>query len=124
MNAPPRPSGAVLVSSRLAAIRGVLEETLNSETADRQAALERIEQITTASRTESGIEPGGSASLLSADVATALHALAVAADASRHRAAMCAYCGFYPARRCARCEELLARADGYDALTVKLGGER
>lgn len=120
MNAVPRPSGAVIVSTRLTAIRGVLDYCLNSETADRQVALERIEQIVNASRTASGIEPDGSASLLRADVPTVLLALDEAAEHVRDAIDMCAE---DHSAGCSTCDHRRARAESYDALAAILGGQ-
>lgn len=125
MTAVPRPSGAVLVSSRLTAIRGVLEEFGGAywEVGQAKSALQRIEQIVNASRTASGIEAGGSASILRADVATVLDALDVAAKYNRDMTDECPDCDFDPeSPLCAACESRMARADEYDALSAKLGG--
>lgn len=63
---------------RLAAIRGVLD-AFDWEHDDRQLALERIEQIAGGSRTASGTDPGGTTTIILADLPTVLGALAAAA---------------------------------------------
>jgi hypothetical protein len=112
-----------LVSGRLAAIRGVLSE-FDWDSGDRQAALERIEQIAAASRTASGTEPGGSATITQADLRTMLDALEVAADYKRDRAASCPDCDASPEDLCGTCESRLARAGEYDALAARIGRAR
>lgn len=115
------PAAVEVVSASLTAIRGVLEYCLGSETADRQVALERIEQILNASRTTSGVEPGGSASLLPADVATVLSALDEAAEYVRDAIGACTE---DHSAGCSTCDHHRARAGSYDALAAKLGGAR
>ena len=109
-------------SGRLAAIRGVLDYCLTSETADRQTALERIEQIVGSTRTASGIEPGGGAYLTPADLGTVLDALDVAAVERRYRAANCEECDADPADLCGTCDHRLTVASYYDTLAEQLGG--
>lgn len=112
----PEPEGG-----KLAAIRAVLAE-FDWETDDRQYALERIDQIATGTRVESGPEPGGGAYLVPADLVTALAALDQAADRKRARAAGCPDCMAHPADLCDGCDRNLAQAVAYDALAAKLGG--
>lgn len=112
---------------KLAAIRGLLDEFSGSfyEVGEARNLIERIEQIAGSSRTASGIEPGGSASLLPADVVTVLDALCVAAEAGRDRAARAAYCPdcrASPADLCDTCLWRLRQADEYERLAAKLGG--
>src|SRR5258708_27339791 len=97
-------------AGRLAVIRGLLE-SFDWETGDTQYMLERVEQVAGSSRTESGVEPGGTAYLTAADLATAFEALDLAAEYKRDRAARCADCDPSPAELCTTCESRLARAD-------------
>lgn len=107
---------------RLTAICGILE-AFDWDAGDRQIALERIEQIATASRTASGIEPGGSATITPADLPTVLAALSEAADDKRDRAASCPDCPHTEGGLCTTCDWRLTQAAGYEALAATLQGQ-
>jgi hypothetical protein len=109
---------------RLAAIHALLE-SFNWETGDTQHALERVEQIATCSRTESGLEADGSGYLTPADVANVLSALDDATELKRDRAAAnCADCDADLSGLCRTCAWRLQLAGVFDGLAAKLGGAR
>jgi hypothetical protein len=122
-NAIPRPSGVLIVSARLEAIRGVLAG-FDPETGDAAAVLDLVDQIANTSRTESGVEAGGSASLLRADVATILDALSTAAEYLGDRIATCPDCPHTEGGLCTTCDHRLKRADSFEVLAGLLRGAR
>jgi hypothetical protein len=64
------------------------------------------------------------AALTAADLATVLDALAVAAEYRRYRPSLtCEACTVHPADLCEACATDLDRADEYDQLAGRIGGE-
>lgn len=113
---------AVIVSGKIEAIRGALNGISASGTGP-WSALDRIRQIITGSRTMSGLEPGGSASIVGTDVRTVRLALDEAASHLRDRVAGCPDCDADPSDLCGTCDTRLARISAYDALARLLSSE-
>jgi hypothetical protein len=124
-------------AEQLAEIRAVLARVLDDEFADRQYALEQIEEIANrrpeltpridGSIPATAVLLDGSAVLSPDDLRTVLDALSVAADDKRDRAENCTDCDGAPAGSadiCGTCEWRLRLADEYDTLAAKLTGDR
>ena len=111
-----------LDSGRLAAILGVLD-AFDWETGDRQAALEKIEQIAITSRVATGVDIGGSAVILPGDLVTLRQALGDALMFRDQRTA-----GWCPSCRsaddmCPACVTDFVAISEYEALAAVLGIE-
>jgi hypothetical protein len=107
--------------AKLAAIRAVLGQVLNDEFADRQYALERIEQIAGTSRTASGPELGGGAYVSAADLGGVLAGIADAASYLEY-VPECEDCDASPSDLCEPHAAELDTAAAYRALWARLGG--
>jgi hypothetical protein len=121
------PAAASPDAGKLDAIRGVLDLTRDALGFDDTApeltdALQQIDQIAGSSRTASGIEPGGSAHIASADVQLVLGALAAAADLLERQAVATWRdgCESSPSDLCPEHLEDLDQATAYRALRADL----